>query len=86
VKRAWPLLGLIGGGSLMLTPLHAADEPVDPDFLEFLGSVDSTEAGWHDYLAETDVDQVAKAQTGTPKPASPGTPLPVSGTEKVGQR
>jgi hypothetical protein len=86
VRRTWRLLGLIGGGALMLTPLHAADDPVDPEFLEFLGSVDSTEAGWHDYLAETDVDQVAKAQTGAAKAASPGTPTQVSETEKVGQR
>ena len=47
-------------GALIVAPLRAADEPVDPDFLEFLGSVDSSEAGWHDYLAETDVDQVAQ--------------------------
>ena len=55
-----------------MAPVHAADEPVDPDFLEFLGSVDSNEAGWHDYLAQTDVDQVAKAQSGATKPANPG--------------
>jgi hypothetical protein len=85
VKRAWGLLGLIGG-ALMLTPLQAADDAVDPEFLEFLGSVDSTEAGWHDYLAETDVDQVAKARTGAAKAASPGTPTPVNETEKAGQQ
>ena len=86
MRRSWRLLGWIGGGALMLTPLHAAEDPVDPEFLEFLGSVDSTEAGWHDYLAETDVDQVAKAQSGAAKAVSPATPTPVSETEKVGQR
>jgi hypothetical protein len=32
----------------------------DPGLLEFLGSVDSEDKAWHDYLARTDIDQVAK--------------------------
>jgi hypothetical protein len=86
VKSAWRWLGLICGGALIVAPLRAADEPVDPEFLEFLGSVDSSEAGWHDYLAETDVDQVAQSQNGTAKAADQGSPPPANGKEKVGQQ
>ena len=28
----------------------AVEKPVDADLLEFLGSLDSEESGWHDYL------------------------------------
>lgn len=82
----WRWLGLLCGGALLMAPVRAADEPVDPDFLEFLGSVDSNEAGWHDFLAETDVDQVAKAPTGPTKPANPAAPPPAGTIEKVGQQ
>jgi hypothetical protein len=86
VKSAWRWLGLVCGGALIVAPLRAADEPLDPEFLEFLGSVDSSEAGWHDYLAETDVDQVVQTQSGTAKPADPGSPPPANGKGKVGQQ
>ncbi len=32
-------------------PAQAADPPVDAGLLEFLGSVDSDDEDWHDYLA-----------------------------------
>ena len=86
MKSAWRWLGLICGGALIVAPLRAADDPVDPEFLEFLGSVDSSEAGWHEYLAATDVDQVANTQSGAPKSADPGSPAPANGKGKVGQQ
>ena len=86
MKSAWRWLGLLCGGALIVAPLRAADEPVDPEFLEFLGSVDSSEAGWRDYLAETDADQVAQTQSGTAKAADPGAPPPANGKGKVGQQ
>ncbi len=70
------------GGAWFAAPGHAADEAVDPDFLEFLGSVDSSEAGWHDYLAATDVDALLKAQAAAAKAADSGSPQPASETEK----
>jgi hypothetical protein len=48
-------------GCLALAPAaYAADEPVDPGLLEFLGSVDTEDKNWHEYLAHTDIDRVAK--------------------------
>lgn len=43
----------------------------DADLLEFLGSVDSDEPGWHEYLEHTDLEKVIHAP---PKPAPPTTP------------
>ena len=85
MKSAWCVVGLMCGGALSAAPLHAADEPVDPDFLEFLGSVDSNEAGWHDYLAATDMDALVKAEAAAAKAANPGSPQPANETGKVKQ-
>jgi hypothetical protein len=56
----------------------AADKP-DPALLEFLGSVDTEDKAWHDYLAHTDIDQLAKraavARSG-PAPVPPGAVSP----------
>ncbi len=68
-------------GVLFAASLRAAEEPVDPDFLEFLGSVDSNEAGWHDYLASTDADE--GAQGGATKGADPSPPPPANENGKV---
>jgi hypothetical protein len=56
--RAYVLAALLSGCRIV-SVLHAADMP-DPGLLEFLGSVDSEDKAWHDYLARTDIDQVAK--------------------------
>ena len=56
-------VGAMAVGLLCLAVLRAtqaADQPVDPALLEFLGSVDTEDKDWHDYLARTDIDQVAK--------------------------
>jgi len=45
---------------VVLRSTQAADQPVDPALLEFLGSVDTEDKDWHDYLAHTDIDQVAR--------------------------
>ncbi len=57
----------------VLRTAHAADNPVDDGLLEFLGSVDSEDKDWHDYLAGTDIDQVARRGHAPPSepPASP---------------
>jgi hypothetical protein len=83
MTQSWCVVGLICGGALVAAPVPAADEPVDPDFLEFLGSVDSSEAGWHDYLAATDVDALLKAKAAAAKAANPDPPPPADETEKV---
>lgn len=46
-------------------PISAA---VDAELLEFLGSIDSSEPGWRDYLKETDLE---KAMTAPEKIAPP---------------
>jgi hypothetical protein len=40
------------------SPVYSAiktEKPVDEDLLEFLGSLDSEEEGWHDYLEQVPV-------------------------------
>lgn len=65
-------------GCLALTPAaYAADERVDPGLLEFLGSVDTEDKNWHEYLAHTDIDQVAKRPgSARANPVSPAPPDP----------
>ena len=51
-------------------PISAA---VDAELLEFLGSVDSTEPGWHDYLEDTDLEKaVTVPEKKAPSPADQG--------------
>ena len=51
---------------------------VDGDLLEFLGSVDSADKNWHDYLSRTDIEKVAQRAAHpppvAPSPASPKDP------------
>lgn len=65
----------------LLAIVHAADSSVDDGLLEFLGSVDSDDKNWHDYLADTDIDQVARRgrDVPPPRPAAPP-PAPPAGT------
>ena len=77
---AWCVVGLFCGGALIAVPLHAAEDPVDPEMLEFLGSVDSSGQGWQDYLAATDVDELVKSQAA--KPTGPGSTPPANETQK----
>ena len=56
--------------------VHAADSSVDDGLLEFLGSVDSDDKNWHDYLAGTDIDQVARGARGARGARSAGSAPP----------
>ena len=67
-------------GVFFAASLPAAEEPVDPDFLEFLGTVDSSDIGWHDYLASTDAEEGEKA--GAANGADPNAPAPESENAK----
>jgi hypothetical protein len=62
----------VGLGYLaVIRATQAADQPVDPALLEFLGSVDTEDKDWHDYLARTDIDRVAKRAAASVPPVSP---------------
>jgi hypothetical protein len=69
VTRRVSALGLLCGGALLAAPSPGAEPPIDADLLEFLGSVDSPEPGWHDYLEKTDVGKLV-----TPVAVKPGAP------------
>ena len=66
---------------------RAVEPPPDADLLEFLGSVDSEDSGWADYLEKTDVGQAARKHApardpGVPPEHSPAAPpggVPVGG-------
>jgi hypothetical protein len=68
MRRSW---GLLCGAALLAAPLRAAEPAADADLLEYLGSVDSEEAAWHDYLATTDVDKLVKNSGAAPAGAPP---------------
>lgn len=55
----WSLAFLCWGGGAVLTASQARDVP-DDGLLEFLGSVDTEDRGWNDYLARTDIDTIAR--------------------------
>jgi hypothetical protein len=63
----------------MLRSVPAAEMPVDDGLLEFLGSVDSDDKNWHDYLAGAGLDQVVAhpgRSDNAPPPANPGASAP----------
>ena len=56
--RAWLCLGLMLGLPLLLRAAEPAPktvEPADDDLIEFLGSVDSDDEGWRQYLRRTGI-------------------------------
>jgi hypothetical protein len=53
------LLGALLIGITVTSAARATESP-DDGFFEFLGSVDSEDKDWHDYLARTDIDKVAR--------------------------
>jgi hypothetical protein len=59
----------------VLTAARSAEPKVDGDLLEFLGSVDSEDKDWHDYLARTDIEKVAQRPARAP-PVPPAAPAP----------
>ena len=76
-RGAW-LLGVLLGGGAVLSTARTADMP-DDELLEFLGSVDSEDKDWHDYLARTDIDKVAR-RTSSVASSPPAVSVPVHHT------
>lgn len=67
----------------------AGAPPVDSALLEFLGSVDSNQPGWHAYLASADPQKVARVPARpaltppTPPTTTPSTPASPAPTPAV---
>jgi hypothetical protein len=75
--RAWACLGLMLGLPLLLragVPPAKTVEPADEDLIEFLGSVDSDDEGWKQYLARTGTQTpvVKKPPPDPPASSAPG--------------
>ena len=85
--RAWACLGLLLGAPLPALLVRAAEppakvvEPADADLIEFLGSVDSDDEGWKQYLARTGTRVPVKASQ--PAPAPPASSAPGKDGAKV---
>jgi hypothetical protein len=74
VRRGVSLLAALLIGMTESAAVRATEVP-DDGFLEFLGSVDSEDKDWHDYLARTDIDKVARrAAPGTNPPPATNSP------------
>ena len=82
VKRGiWLLAGVLSGAGAGLTVSRAADTPED-GLLEFLGSVDTEDKGWNDYLARTDIDKIARrAGNNASNPGGGSVPAPAKPVE-----
>jgi hypothetical protein len=55
---------------MVLPPLARSGEPpapVDDDFLEFLGSADSDDPDWNEYMASREVDEALETGKGKAK-------------------
>jgi hypothetical protein len=87
VKAHWYTVGLICGGVCLAPAARAGDKAADADLLEYLGSLDSTEAGWHDYLADHGVQEGEawqRAHTATTSaPVARDTAQATTATDKV---
>jgi len=67
---------LAAAAALMVVPslARAAEPPPDPDFLEFLGSADSDDPQWNDYVASGDIEAALDRAASRPKtPPAPDT-------------
>lgn len=74
MKRGTGLLGVLLIGLSVWTTPRATEVP-DDGLLEFLGSIDTADKDWRDYLGRTDIDKVARraARNGAP-PADAASP------------
>jgi hypothetical protein len=72
LKARWYALSLICGGACIAPALRAADAVADAELLEYLGSLDSTEEGWHDYLADHGVQEGEAWQRAHAAPTNAG--------------
>jgi hypothetical protein len=71
--RTWLCLGLLLGMPLLVRaadPAPKTVEPADEDLIEFLGSVDSDDEGWKEYLARTGWQQAAAKKPPVPPSSS----------------
>ena len=75
MKLAHQLAATLLGIAAVFAAARSAEPKVDGDLLEFLGSVDTEDKDWHDYLARTDIDKVAQHGARAP-PVSPAAPSP----------
>lgn len=75
LRRSVTLLGALLIGIAVSSAARANESP-DDGFLEFLGSVDSEDKDWHDYLARTDIDKVARRAPPGNNAPSPATNSP----------
>jgi hypothetical protein len=66
---------MVLGVAAVLAAARSAEPKIDGDLLEFLGSVDTEDKDWHDYLARTDIDKVAQRAARAP-PISPAAASP----------
>ena len=76
------ILGLMLGLPLLLPAAEPAPktvEPADDDLIEFLGSVDSDDEGWRQYLRRTGMQQPRARK---PPPAPPPSSAPGKGDAK----
>ena len=74
--RACVCLGLLLGLPLLLSaaePVPKTVEPADDDLIEFLGSVDSDDEGWEQYLRRMGMQRPAAKK---PPPAPPPSSAP----------
>jgi hypothetical protein len=67
-----------------LQPAQAATPPVDASLLEFLGSVDSDDQEWHEYLASSVEPQALRAVRRDPPPPGSSTPAQRPGPAQPG--
>lgn len=58
-RGAWLLVALASSGGSVSITAQATEAP-DDGLLEFLGSVDTEDKDWNDYLARTDIDRIAR--------------------------
>ena len=75
--RAALCLGLMLGLPLLLRAAEPAPqtvEPADDDLIEFLGSVDSDDEGWQQYLKRAGLQQPGRKKA--PPPAPPPSSAP----------
>jgi hypothetical protein len=75
VRLAHQLGATLLGIAAVLAAARSAEPKVDGELLEFLGSVDTEDKDWHEYLARTDIDKVAQRAARAP-PMSPAAPSP----------
>lgn len=82
MRLTHPLRAMLLGTAAVVASARAAEPKVDGDLLEFLGSVDSEDKDWHEYLARTDIEKVAqRAARAPPVPPAASTPKdPAAGT------